>query len=100
MGWGKIMNLAILWDTAPYNLYVNRCFRGTYHLHLQSRKSVQLIFDPEDGGDTFLQNVGSRTDYTRVPFPMRSMDFFFQFTKSFEWHYDHSTPKKYEYHES
>jgi hypothetical protein len=25
-----------------------------------------VIFDPEDGGDTFLRNVGSFTDYTAL----------------------------------
>jgi hypothetical protein len=25
---------------------------------------ARLIFDPEDGGNTFLRNVGSYTDYT------------------------------------
>jgi hypothetical protein len=25
---------------------------------------ARVIFDPEDGGDTFLRNVGSHTDYT------------------------------------
>jgi hypothetical protein len=27
---------------------------------------ARLIFDPEDGGDTFLRNVGSYTDYTAL----------------------------------
>jgi hypothetical protein len=26
---------------------------------------ARLIFDPEDGGDAFLRNVGSHTDYRR-----------------------------------
>jgi hypothetical protein len=25
-----------------------------------------LVFDPEDGGDTFLRNVGSHTDYATI----------------------------------
>jgi hypothetical protein len=46
---------------------VNRRFRGTYHLHIQGKKSaeqetsvwldripIQLIFDPEDESDTLL----------------------------------------------
>jgi hypothetical protein len=28
-----------------------------------SQARNQLIFNPEDGGDMFLQNVGSHTDY-------------------------------------
>jgi hypothetical protein len=27
---------------------------------------ARLIFDPEDGGDTFLRSVGSYTDYTAL----------------------------------
>jgi hypothetical protein len=27
---------------------------------------TRLIFDPENGGDTFLRNVGSNTNYTAV----------------------------------
>jgi hypothetical protein len=27
---------------------------------------VQLIFDLEDGGDTFLRNIGSHTEYTAL----------------------------------
>jgi hypothetical protein len=37
------MNVVIFWDIAPYILHVN----------------FQLIFYSEDGGDTFLRNVGS-----------------------------------------
>jgi hypothetical protein len=33
-----------------------------------------LIFDPEDGGDTFLRNVGSYTDYT-VLYPKKMATF-------------------------
>jgi hypothetical protein len=53
-----VPNVAIFWDIAPSSLYVNRRFRGTYHLHLLGRKSAQpssacwflgrLIFNPED----------------------------------------------------
>jgi hypothetical protein len=60
---------------------MSRCFGGTYHLHLQSWKSAEqetclatcsrwflarLIFNSEDGGDTFLRNVGSYTYYTAL----------------------------------
>jgi hypothetical protein len=33
-----VMNVAIFWDIPPY---ANRRFVGTYHLHLQGRKSVE-----------------------------------------------------------
>jgi hypothetical protein len=29
------MKNAVFWDVAPYSSCVNRCFGGTYHLHLQ-----------------------------------------------------------------
>jgi hypothetical protein len=32
------MKNAIFWDVAPCRSCVNRCFRGTYCLHLQGRK--------------------------------------------------------------
>jgi hypothetical protein len=44
------MNVAIFWDIAQCNPYMNRSFGGTYRLHLQSRKSVEQ--------DTSLQQVG------------------------------------------
>jgi hypothetical protein len=33
---------------------------------LRAALLARMIFDPEDGGDTFLQNIGSNTDYTRA----------------------------------
>jgi hypothetical protein len=74
-------DVAIYWGIAPCSPYVNDRFGGTYHLHLQGRKSAQqetsvqqvtgwflvrLIFDPEDLGDMFLRNVCSHTDYTAL----------------------------------
>jgi hypothetical protein len=69
------MNVAIFWDVAPCSLYVNGRFEGKYQLYLQNRKSTnitylpatrwflsRLIFDCEDGTNTFLRNVGSHTD--------------------------------------
>jgi hypothetical protein len=35
-----ILKVAILWDMAPWNEYVNRRSRGSCHLHLQGRKSA------------------------------------------------------------
>jgi hypothetical protein len=70
------VNCSIFWDITPCSLVkVNRRFGGTYRLHLQGRISraryqrillascfhagVLLgLFDPEDGGDMFLRNVG------------------------------------------
>jgi hypothetical protein len=66
------MNSTIFWDIMPRSpLKVNRRFGGTYRLHLQRRISrvrnqlenkwqaeVCLFFDPEDGGNMFLRNVG------------------------------------------
>jgi hypothetical protein len=64
-----VMNSTIFWDITPCSpLRVNRRFGGTYGLHLQSRALLAtffhagfllgLFFDPEDGGDMFLRNVG------------------------------------------
>jgi hypothetical protein len=37
----------------------------TFRCHLLARWFAELSFDPEDGGDTFLRNVGhNSTDYT------------------------------------
>jgi hypothetical protein len=50
----------IFWDVAPCRSCVNRRFVGTYRLHLQGRKILARGFSClEDGGDTFLRNVGS-----------------------------------------
>jgi hypothetical protein len=35
------MNAAIFWDTVPCRQNVNQRFGGTYHLHLQGRKSIE-----------------------------------------------------------
>jgi hypothetical protein len=54
------MSVADFWDIEPCRLYVN----------LLRAILVRLIFDPEDGADTFLRNVGSHTDYTAL-YPRR-----------------------------
>jgi hypothetical protein len=35
------MNVAIFWDIQSCSPYVNRRFGGTFHLHLQGRKSAE-----------------------------------------------------------
>jgi hypothetical protein len=63
------MKSVIFWDMTPCSpLSVNRLFGGTYRLYLQGRrnkfskkstsKQMASFFDPEDGGDMFLRNVG------------------------------------------
>jgi hypothetical protein len=82
------MKSSIFWDITPcIPLKVNRHFGGTCHLHLQGRRKNQarnqresfplaftlvsylaysfhagsllrLFFDPEDGDDMFLRNIG------------------------------------------
>jgi hypothetical protein len=52
-----VMKVAIFWDIAPCSPYMNQCFGGTYILLsylLACWVLAQLIFDPEDVGDTFL----------------------------------------------
>jgi hypothetical protein len=86
----KLKN-AVFLDMAPCRSCVNRCFGGTYRLHLQFRKireqgtSVSRCLqtaecsrwfltrgfcNPEDGGDRFLRNIGSHKIYT-APYPRR-----------------------------
>jgi hypothetical protein len=70
-----IMKSIIFWDITPYStLSVNRCFGGTYRLHLQGIVTCfhtgflfSLFFDHEDRGDMFLRNVGWHSmDYTAL----------------------------------
>jgi hypothetical protein len=77
--WSSMKN-AIFWDVAPCRSCVNRRFGGTHRLQLQGRKTRERgtrvrclqprwflargFFYPEDGGDTFLRNVGSHKIYT------------------------------------
>jgi hypothetical protein len=78
------MKNTVFWDEAPCNYCMNRRFGGTYRLHLQGRKIRERgspatcslwflargFFYPEDGGDTFLRNVGSEKNYT-APHPRK-----------------------------
>jgi hypothetical protein len=38
-----VMNVAVVWDIAPFIPYVNRRFGGSYHLHLQCRKRAEGV---------------------------------------------------------
>jgi hypothetical protein len=77
-----VTKVAIFRDIALCSPYMNQRFGGTYHLHLQDRKSAEqdqqasrwqphwflarLIFDPDDVCDTFLRNVGSYAYYSTL----------------------------------
>jgi hypothetical protein len=83
-----VMKSTIFWDITPCSpLSIHRRFGGTYRFHLQGRKNkfsnkpawkqvassfhagllLNLFFDPEDGGNMFLRNVGwPSTDYTAL----------------------------------
>jgi hypothetical protein len=50
------------WDVLPCKIIVDRCYRGTCCLHQQGWWS--LI--PDDGGSTYLWNVGRQLFYTAV----------------------------------
>jgi hypothetical protein len=85
----------IFWDVTPCSLLrCNRRFGETYRVHLQGRRKLyqhepastqmaskmfllKFFFDPEDGGDVFLRNVGCiSTDYT-ASHPRRLYSFFY-----------------------
>jgi hypothetical protein len=67
----------IFWDVTPCSLVeVHKCFVGTFCLHLCGRRLSQArnqqvnlsllpdsSFDPEDGGDIFLRDVGMSQNY-------------------------------------
>jgi hypothetical protein len=79
------MRNAVLWDVTPCGSCKNRCFGGTYHLHLQGERFVSpflrcvlgglRIFHPEDGGDMFLRNVGSYKEQHGVFIPQKTAFF-------------------------
>jgi hypothetical protein len=76
------MKSSVFWGIIPYSpLKVSRRFGGTYRLHLQGESLLatfshagfllDLFFDPKDGDDMFLRNVGwLLTDYTAL-YPRR-----------------------------
>jgi hypothetical protein len=60
-----IKKSTVFWDITPCSQWkVKGRFGGTYRLHLQdqrisrARNQLDLFFNPEDGGDMFLLNVG------------------------------------------
>jgi hypothetical protein len=83
-----VLKSSIFWDIMPCSpLKIKQRFGGTCCLHLQGRRISQariqyesrchserhacfllgLFFDPENGGDTFLQNAGCLSvDYTAL----------------------------------
>jgi hypothetical protein len=71
----KLLKSSIICDITPYNLgKVSWCLRGTCRLHIQCFLlasswflSWLILFDPEDGGNVFLQNVNWRSlEYTAL----------------------------------
>jgi hypothetical protein len=75
------MKNAVFWDVEPCkSCEMNRLFIGTYLLHLQGRKFSERraivilargFFYLENGGDTFLRNVGSFHRLYTAPHPRR-----------------------------
>jgi hypothetical protein len=53
------MNVAIFWAIAPCSAYVNKRFGGTYHLHLQGRKSAEQ--------ETSLQQLAGLVNLILIP---------------------------------
>jgi hypothetical protein len=45
-----VTNGALFWDLAPWSPGVNQRFGGTYHLHLQGRKSAEYETSGPTGG--------------------------------------------------
>jgi hypothetical protein len=40
---------AVFWHVVPYRYFVNRCFGGTYHLHLQGVRNPREMNQRERG---------------------------------------------------
>jgi hypothetical protein len=54
-----VMKSYILWDISPCILLKdNRRFGGKYHILPYADFLLGFFFDPEDGGDVVLKNVG------------------------------------------
>jgi hypothetical protein len=54
-----VMSVAIFWNIAQCSPYVNQRFGGTYHLHLQGRKSEEQETSMLAGGQTELFQMKS-----------------------------------------
>jgi hypothetical protein len=73
------MKRSVLWDILVCSLLqVNQCFGEIYHLHLQALLaagftlvSYLAFFNLEDGGVTFLRNVGWLSVVYTVLYPRR-----------------------------
>jgi hypothetical protein len=67
------MKNAVLWDVAPCGSCKSRHFRGTCCLHVSNCPKLflaRVYFNPEDGGDKFLLNIGFYKTHT-APHPRR-----------------------------
>jgi hypothetical protein len=73
------MNNAVFWDVASCSSCVNQHFASIFSVQKSALQTaatcsrwflVRGFFYPEDGGDTFLQNVGSHKNYT-APHPRK-----------------------------
>jgi hypothetical protein len=70
------MKNVVFWDVAPCGSCRNRCFGGKYRLYNQGEENQQrsvlrllvtanvVRSHPDNGGDTFLRNVGSYRTHT------------------------------------
>jgi hypothetical protein len=73
----NIMKSIFFWDMTPCSaLSGTRRIGGTYRLHLQAchllaRCFAELFYNPEDGGDTFLRNVGYHSTHYTASYPRR-----------------------------
>jgi hypothetical protein len=74
--WG-LWRLLVFWVTLQCSrAKVNRRFGGTYHLHFQGRKAcclACLIFDLDEGWDTFLWNVDWLSSNFAAIYPRRQV---------------------------
>jgi hypothetical protein len=63
-----------LWVVVAVICCVDQCFGGTYCLQTAAICSCWFLalgfFYPEDGGDTFIRNIGSHKNYT-APHPRK-----------------------------
>jgi hypothetical protein len=53
-----VLKSIFFWDMTPCSALSGRCF-------------AELFYDPEDGGDTFLRNVGYHSTHYTASYPRR-----------------------------